>query len=616
MPDLGDLSNFIENKQELVNHDWLNLTPGVDYDNIPTDNVAEKIPELANAWSVDESYPHKRLDYQVPEAAIGDAKAEIPAGLIEDVVMVAKRAMMQGLEGKELSSHIKQRFPEEQIKAASEELKKVASEKGLLGNVYIDLSCFDTSKQASAILGQNKIRLAYCAVGSPKKEQDFVDSYGNVRGLGKKATQKMEWTPELFSFYQNHLRTAGMIAPDAVIASKEDLQNAFLFPLRKEAKSSERQGFTTEVKDLSEDEVKSRLEEMSKTKKEANAALSKEASTILSFMQNEMLKGKLGDGIKEAVSSKFASDVIAKNASSIKRVAGNQGLQGAFYVDVSLYSSAKEATDAIKKAKTSPRYLVQTGDHGDRISLVASATGLKPLPTTGDISRQEVSSIIASLLNEDRISSKQAAVLNEKLAQNTPALQVVKQAYLSTASYKPEQRVGGVQASIALPKEQTPELDFEVVKKSIKTAFDKGLGYDLIEGKTASMVPAVQAHSMVKEVLSSLDRVPAESLTKCATERYPLKKGAKIACATKCGGCVHAASGFCTKQASSFVGTKTAFDLNLSTSSNSKTASSLNDEFQMNDTSLEVDFSGVVEPPKTPVGDSLDFGIGMDAHLS
>ena len=103
MSGLGDLSSFVENKQPIVDLSWLNITPGVDYDNIPTDNVAEKIPELVQAWSHLNDRSNQFIPNQMAQRAVGDAQVTVTPQMVEDVVLVAKKAMMLGMKDAELT---------------------------------------------------------------------------------------------------------------------------------------------------------------------------------------------------------------------------------------------------------------------------------------------------------------------------------------------------------------------------------------------------------------------------------------------------------------------------------------------------------------------------------
>lgn len=622
MSGLGDLSSFVENKQPIVDLSWLNITPGVDYDNIPTDNVAEKIPELVQAWSHLNDRSNQFIPNQMAQRAVGDAQVTVTPQMVEDVVLVAKKAMMLGMKDAELTGHLRERFPVQQLKAASGELKKVASERGLLGGVYVDLSCFDTCKQASTILGKNRIRLATFAVGKPKREPNFVDGLGNAREIGKRVVASVEYTPELLATYERHLKTAGVLGASDKLSSREDLQKALLAPRSKKSHSELRSSAATGVADLSPQQVKERLASIGEQDRTASAEEHfMRARKVLSFMQDQMLEGKMGDALKEVFTRKYASETVAGFASEIRKVASLQGLQGQLYVDVSLYDNHTKAIEAIRNASTAPMFLVQSfkkSAHDNTLELVASATGLSELPRDGKIDPKIASSLIERLQASDKISAKMAGILREKLSNKAPVLSVVREANLATLSHKKEVRSASFFGTEHVSSAPAQRFNRDEVVAAAKIAFNKGFPFGQVESKVASAVPAVEAHGLVRDVLSSLDEVSASTLTKCATERYPLKKGAKIASADKCSTCVHRSCGFCLRQAAAFVGEGLNADMVVRGKGAKLASSTINDEFGMGSlASLQVDFSKVVEPPKVSGFDTgVGFGSGgMDSFL-
>jgi len=619
MSGLGNIGDFMHDQNGLADLSWLEVESGKNYDNIPSGNLAEAIPQLEAAWEHGEGRNTSFIPNQVMDTNIG-VKPVSPE-LIQEVASVAKKAMMIGHSNAEIITSLKDRFPLDTIKSASEELKKVASEQGLLGNVYIDLSCFDTCKQASQVLGKHRTRLASFAVGAPRKEANFTDSFGNCRVLGKKVVASVDYDAGLLSKYETMLKSAGTLSSGLKIASKEDLRNAFVNPLKKEASNSHHGAQDQIVLNASEEELASATASIKKeaAEKEAAEVLSKRiaaARPIMATVQTAMLKGLMGESLKAVIAKEVPSDSIQRFASEIKNAVDMQGLLGTLYTDVSHYGSVNGAVSAIKSASTSPRFIIASSDTGDnRLNKVASATGCVELSREVGVEAKVASSIVDSLAFNEKLSSDTAFALSEKLAAGENPIAVIREAYLSTMETKKEARTGGVQATYNAPlAKQASTVSIDKVKTAANKALESGISVMDVESKVASMLPASEAFGAVRSVVSSMKEIQASSLDNCSTERYPLHPEARIAASSKCASCIHKASGVCAKQGVKFAGEGFIDALSNISESGSRTASAA-EQYGLS-SGLDVDFSGVIELPTTNIeGSHLDAASGMDDFL-
>jgi len=555
---LGDSSGEVK----IPDLDWLSL--GVtDKDNIPTPNHVEIIPQLKDAWNYNKGAGATQLVPNNIAVPAKKAASRVSDEVITGVVETAKKAMMKGHVGKELANELSTMYEGHVIKAASDQLKKVAEEQGLLGNVYIDITPYDSCDEAIKDLGKNKVRMAKYIVGNPKRHVCASHKNGYCQCFRKDVVNEIMYDQDLFSNYTDHLRVAGKIASDEAIDSKEALREALL-KVRTAAPIEKKEA--TEVPERTVDQVKKAFEaELGKKaediKKAQQADRFYQVRPVLAFIQDELLKGKMGNDLKEVIASRFSSKEIADYAEEIQKVASLQGLLGNIYVDISYYKNASEAIDAIKRASTSPTYIIQTvksNEYDDTAVKVAKATGCAELPSDGKIDTKIAYSYLDDLQYNNRISSDIANALRGRVEANDNPLSVLREAFIATLDHKREQKEGGVQGHF----NQAPAKKYakrDNIRTAAYNALEAGIPLDRVESKVSSVLPTTEAVGMVRKLVASMKNVDADCLNNCTVERYQMSQDAVIKRASKCQGCIYNMQSACGYQNTKFAGEK---DLN------------------------------------------------------
>ena len=209
----------------LVDHSWLNVDLKA-YDNYPSDNNPVRIvPKLSELWN---HAPQTEGGISlIPNATVkplGVRATDEDARAVDQIVREAKKAVMAGLTGKDLSKHLKARFSSRQLIMATEELKKVAEEVGLLGNVYVDVSAFNSYDEADQFLKMHRNRLARDLLLDTKNFSPNLISY-LASSFHKNVVASVEYGEKLYKKYKDHLVAAGRIPSGFVIDSKETLQD-------------------------------------------------------------------------------------------------------------------------------------------------------------------------------------------------------------------------------------------------------------------------------------------------------------------------------------------------------------------------------------------------------
>jgi len=293
----------------IVDHSWLAVNPQT-YDNYPSDNNPVRIlPKLADLWNPDGQSSTGLVPNVQPQAPCRMATKVSSDAIVRE----AKKAMMLGAFGKELASHLRDRFAAEDIAAAKDELGKLASEQGLLGNVYIDASAFTSLKEAEDFLSKHRARLAQdIVVGTSTLNADAMKVLANR--FRKNVVASVTYDAALLRKYRDHLLVAGKIAHSTVVDSKETLRAAFLDPVKEPVVSDDSKKVTPSG--VPQEET---LEKMAKINDQQARLASDEVDfaavrSIVAFAREHLAKGKTGSALKEILRGKYAQVDLQKAA--------------------------------------------------------------------------------------------------------------------------------------------------------------------------------------------------------------------------------------------------------------------------------------------------------------
>jgi len=310
----------------IIDHSWLDVDLAK-YDNYPSDNNPVRvIPKLNDLWENNGAQTGANL---VPNCQVQPLGVRSSNGTKEahQVVKEAKKAIMSGLKGKALSQHLRARFASKHIKMAQDELKKIAEEVGLLGNVYIDASAFDSYQEAEQFLNQHRNRLARDIL----METDGI--HINTISLlastfHKNVVSSINYDETLLEKYRNHLVQAKRIPADTIIASKEDLRDAFLYVAKKAAPVVAEPKSEKKMAEEQKQEIMSKLSEEKalKAAEEKDMLLLPKIYPIAAFVQESLSKGKKASAVKELVKAKFAMADIQVASEALGVVLSKAGL--------------------------------------------------------------------------------------------------------------------------------------------------------------------------------------------------------------------------------------------------------------------------------------------------
>lgn len=298
----------------VVDHSWLKPE---NYDNYPSDNNPVRIqPKLSEIWNPERQTPSATLIGNATVKPLGTRTADQEElrkkEAVSNALREAKKAFMAGMDVKQTAEHLKGLFNEDVLKAAAEGLKSVSEERGLLGNVYIDASAFDSYNEAEQFLKRHRNRLAQDILfDSERMNPGIVASLASK--FRKNVVSSINYDDKLFRKYREHLMMANRIPENFVIDSKEALRHAFLY----EMPEPDNAPIAKEEKKLDAEEVTEGLEKMAEEKRKADDETIEmlqwsSVRPVVSFVQEHLSKGKTAQDLKEMVRGKFALDDIKK----------------------------------------------------------------------------------------------------------------------------------------------------------------------------------------------------------------------------------------------------------------------------------------------------------------
>lgn len=431
---LGNLSSDLIGTDpkypKIVNHGWLDVDPAT-YDNFPSDNNPVRIqPKLSQLWNHEPQpvaiIPNSTVQPLGVRSAQQDEKQAQET--VQSIVREAKKAIMAGKKGRELADHIRSRFAQRDVEMAGEELKKLSSEVGLLGNVYIDASAFSTYEEASKFLSQHKSRLSRDILF----DADRMNS-GVVARLAseyrKNIVTAMEYDEKTLKTYKDHLVASGRIPADFEVDSKEALRSAFLY----EAPEKAVEASEPEEHRLNEDEMEHGLNALATAHTEnedifRDGMLLKRILPVLATAQESYSHGKDAGGVKEILRKKFSTDDIKAAAPMLAHIASMNGLTAegvealedvSETMSIALTKLAKDFPVKVSEWADQPKQRQAAGVPGYLYAPVGSTASNKAVAKAVEAMKKGMNQeTVKAKLVEAKLSSEQAdLVLAEAMVQ-------------------------------------------------------------------------------------------------------------------------------------------------------------------------------------------------------
>lgn len=611
-----DLTDFIPNEPGMEKHanvenisltdlSWLSggdTTIGYPSVNNPNDCRVQ----LASIWShfqVPGSGQTSINNIVAPSEVTASVQDEHDMTAAKELITSVKKAMNLGLTGSDVS-RVASQFPGHIVQSQTAELKKLASEQGLMGHVYIDLSAYPNRTAAQKHLGLRGTFAMY-AVGTPYQEGRTASS----DFMGKRVVSSMEYSPALLADYSNRLAATGLIPLSKKLASREELQAAFLGRLAetKEELPTDNGSIEDDSDNIGEDKIAAALGYIQASSNNLGSAETEFHDKAAALeLQDKLVSGSLPLRTASIFKSRFAS------SSRVDKLSKLAGFIGAAAVDLSLYKSASHAIEALRGARIRPKFAFNGLISGNPMSWVSDFidnAGMTPLHSPTDFTRNHCEDFCADMVgnglaDQESVGSLLSAPNAEPIS---IIIRVVEDSFNPLLLNKTHTIVDipddGDNYTPAEVIEPTQKLDFSLVRMASVKSLESGVKVSSVYAKVASLVGSSNASHLMQEALSKVASVSADALDACGTTNYNLQKTAGLVKTAKCKACNYCRPSGCAKQGLSFQGMRMASLLDNLQDSNSRTASSVDmsnylDSMEMDvsigskRTSSDIDLSG------------------------
>lgn len=373
MADL-DLTDFMKEGSgaDVAKLDWLDVDEKAyrEADRLPKQNL-DIGPDLAVLWSHDDSSSIKFVPNKGEPKTMADlSQLHGPVGKSEDLVRVARLAIMQTTDPRRISHALTSRFDSDMIRAGKTALAGVLAERGLLGRFYIEASDFpDCSKggKSSAefvrrFAGEAKFVLAKDSCeGCLHRRQAIVGGSSHCSVFHKEIVLEVPYTDALAAEVERLQSAKGKAVQASTGSPKERIRQAHL------AATSQGAGFTGQwqapPKPIDTSDVSNKLIAVAnltrKRDQEAQEKVATEkARPIVEFLRREMLKGHGAQSLAYSLRLAYDQRDLQETRAHWEPLFREAGLYGVVYTTQESFDDCREGAGFLSKHSSSVRAIV------------------------------------------------------------------------------------------------------------------------------------------------------------------------------------------------------------------------------------------------------------------
>jgi len=481
---LGDISDILHNRG-LSDLSWLDVDPE-DYhkaEALPKQNL-DVIPELQRALSFDDGNVPTLIPLR-PHTIVNTNPLDPPGAPARNVApqitnTVAKH-VIAGRHPRFIGEQIMLEFAPSQVRAAAENVSSVLSERGLLGNVYIDARHFPRCAQDSEDKRFVAVRAVNAEFVLAKDEcADCVHNRnGNCANLHKRLVDNISYDRKMFASYALQLAQQGRLdksgLDQAISGSDQDrkrvLQASFCSEPGKFRMDSGTQ-FTLRHQD--------RVQKPVVSDKDAAEYLSRprQAAPVLSRGFIVASKHLMFGGSPDVISGSPDPEV--------RKVSRNHGLLGHTYLDMEALGGCQKTLDFIAKMEAAPDFIVRRsaccGECKDASDgACAQIKSISPIVDGDEITREHFVAALLRASDRGVITLETVRKAATKASANSNWRSLTAQANLLKTPKAETQYIGArvtAHRGAALPAREitaTARVNAEDVRKTVSHLMNRGL---------------------------------------------------------------------------------------------------------------------------------------------
>lgn len=487
---LGDISSILHN-QSVSDLSWLavDLEEYRAHEALPKQNL-DSIPELTRALSVEDDVPHViplRPHVVVNQNPLGNSAQTSPVDMTAPIRNRVARLVMSGTPVRDIERSIRLEFAAGDIRLAAPAIREILSERGLLGNVYVDASHFPKAAhdQAERKLARSLSKHASFVVGGcggcegcDCPRTGICATFG-----GKRVVSEVPYSSKVAAAYAPRL--ASERRPIDLPASSETpegwkvrIRSAFLkTPVFKnpDGIATVRTQYRPATPTVSQDDVRQFWE-----RRFAAPGPSAPSPAYMKYAK------RMTDGHDDT------SLLLASGDPELSSLASQRGIIGHTYLDVDALGGCKAALGFLReqissvKSVFAPDYMVRRSascsickdaEDGACAQLCRVSTMVREVP---EIGLQELVSALSKAEAQGRISSSQSESALQKVASapSTNWSYLTAQVNLYKPAAAPSQYSGHRQTphtATRIPDVVQAEMDPEEVRRSVSALMNAGL---------------------------------------------------------------------------------------------------------------------------------------------
>lgn len=373
MADL-DLTDFMKEGSggDVAKLDWLDVDEKAyrEADRLPKQNL-DIGPDLAALWSHDESSSLKFVPNKGEAKTMADlSQLHGHVGKSEDLVRVARLAIMQTTDPRKIGHALTSRFDSDTIRAGKTALAGVLAERGLLGRFYIEAADFPDCAQGGKSSAEFVRRFAGDAKfvkakeacgGCVHRRQAIAGGSSHCGVFHKEIVLEVPYTEALATEVEKLQAAKGKAVQASVGAPRDRIRQAHLSGTAQAAEFTGQ--WQAPQKPIDTSNVSEKLVAVANlTKKRDQAAQEKvaaeKARPIVEFLRREMLKGHGPRALAHSLRLAYDQRDLQETRAHWEPLFREAGLYGVVYTTQDSFDDCREGAGFLSKHASSVKAVV------------------------------------------------------------------------------------------------------------------------------------------------------------------------------------------------------------------------------------------------------------------
>jgi hypothetical protein len=582
---LGDISDIFHNTG-ISDLSWLDVDPE-DYhkaETLPKQNL-DIIPELQRALTFDDSGVPALIPLR-PHTMVNTNPLDPPdrpaRNLAPEITNRVAKYVISGFSPKVIKEKLLLEFSSGQIRQASENITEVISERGLLGNVYVDSKHFPRCAQDSddKRFIANKAKNSKFVVVKNQCASCLHNHNGMCANLHKKLVESVPYNKDEFSAFASELVNDGRLdasALNSVIAGSDSDRKKVL-----------QLSFCSSPHDFSDNSTKLTLRQYDK--KVVPHVAEEDIARYLSEPRKEfkpISKGFVAAS-NHLTSGGSPDAIVGSTDLEVRELASSHGLLGHTYLDMDSLGGCEKTLNYISSMKKKPDFVYSRFSscsvcNGVSTGSCAKIRSLCPIVDEVKIDKKHFALALVRAVDRGVISSDKAKLALRKASPKSNWKKLTAQANLLSSPKAKTVYLGakvGAHYGSSIPSKElinTPVLDSETVRKLISHLMNRGLSGRSLTSSVLSVFSKKDLASVSSDVNRAFVGMTGVKLAKlngvqgsyfidptaypdygkgCQTgSRHFRKRGAlNVLAGPSCTGCsMQSAPGWCSKYAKGII---------------------------------------------------------------